>query len=207
MNLNDYLIEVTHAVNTVLAEVYVEHEHLDQLRGELLAFTAAMDDGYKRADFLRMNPDLDDDGLGTAIHWDTYFGADKDRYHKAIDVQEIEARITARSFSVAALSGNLLQYAKQGLSLQFGKERIGCPPGREVAGLHLHDVIWYGRNQALHWEEGTFHKPTEKIFEQLAASVSPVFSEYKLRSLAYEVVQLLGWRQTDDFMRDMHLFI
>ena len=70
------------------------------------ALTAATEDGYRRADFLALNPDLDDEGLGTAIHWDTYFGVDKDRYYKDKDAASTAERVTARKSSVAALSGN-----------------------------------------------------------------------------------------------------
>jgi hypothetical protein len=206
MNLSDYLTEVEHAVRTVIAEIHTEHQHLARLQLELAALTAATDDGYQRADFLALNPDLDDEGLGTAIHWDTYFGPDKDRHHKATDVQDREARVVTRSFSVAALSGNLLQYAKQGLSMRYGKHRHGCPTGREIAGLAVHEIIWQGRNQALHWEEGEPHLPVVNCFERLAATANAAFSDYKTRNVAYEVVTLLDWRTVDDFNRDMQLY-
>lgn len=206
MKLADYLTEVEHAVRTVITEIYAEQQHLDRLHLELAALTAAADDGYRRADFLALNPDLDDEGLGTAIHWDTYFGPDKDRYHKAADVQSTEARVATRSFSVAALSGNLLQYAKQGLSMRYGKNRDGCPVGREITGLAVHEIIWQGRNQALHWEEGNPHPPVIRCFECLAATANAAFSDYKNRSMAFELITLLGWRTVDDFNRDMQLY-
>lgn len=207
MQLSKYLAEIEHAVHTVLAELHAEHDQLVRRREELVKLTAEMEDGYRRAEFLALNPDLDDDGLGTAIHWDTYFGPDKERYHKKVEVANAEERVSAREFSVAALSGNLLQYAKQGLAIQFGKKREGCPEGRSVNGLPLHEIIWQGRNQALHWEEGDFHSPTQKCFEFLAANVDRKFAEYKNRSMAYDVVCLLGWRTPEDLMRDMSLFV
>lgn len=206
MNLTDYLAEIEHAVTTVIGEIHAEHEQLARLRQELTMLTAATVDGYHRADFFALNPDLDDEGLGTAIYWDTYFGPDKDRHHKTAAVDAAEVKIAARSFSVAALSGNLLQYAKQGLSLRYGKNRDGCPVGRELNGLPLHEIIWQGRNQALHWEEGNPHPPVVKCFEHLAASATATFSEYRHRSMAYEIVSLLGWRTLDDFRRDMQLY-
>ena len=206
MKLPDYLIEVEHAVRTVITEIHTEQQHLARLQLELDDLTAATQDGYRRADFLALNPELDDEGLGTAVHWDTYFGPDKERYHKAEDVQATKARIETRSFSVAALSGNLLQYAKQGLSMIYGASRNGCPVGREIAGLAIHEIIWQGRNQALHWEEGNPHPPVVRCFECLAAAGNASFSDYKIRSMAYEVVTLLGWRTVDDFNRDMQLY-
>lgn len=206
MKLPQYLAEISHAVATVLGELHAENQHLARARAELASLTAATEDGYRRAEFLAMNPDLDDEGLGTAIHWDTYFGVDKDRYHKEKEAAQAAERVAARDFSVSALSGSLLQYAKQGLALEFGRQREGCPVGREIAGLPLHEVIWQARNQALHWEEGNFHPPTVRCFEHLAANVDPRFGEYRNRSMAYEVICLLGWKVSDDFIRDMSLF-
>ena len=207
MNLTDYLSEVDHAVTTVIAEIHSEHEHLARLREEINTLTAATNDGYRRVEFLSLNPELDDDGLGTAIYWDTYFGVDKVRCHKAAAVDATKKKIEARAFSVAALSGNVLQYAKQGLSLRYGKNRDGCPVGRELVGLAVHEIIWQGRNQAMHWEEGHPHPPVVRCFEYLTANGNATFSAYRDRSMAYEVIDLLGWKTVADFNRDMQLYV
>lgn len=205
--LLNYLEEIEHAVNIVIPEIYREDVALERLKGELAALEAATDDGYSRANFFALNPDLDDDGMGTAIHWDTYFGVDKKRFHKKADVQSVLERISSRQFSRSALCGNLLQYGKQGLSIQFGKHRVGCPEGRQIGSLGLDEVIWQARNQALHWEDGKFNDSVVKCFEKLRDNCDKVFAEYQQRSLAYEIVQLLGWHATEDFMRDMKLFV
>lgn len=206
MKLPEYLVEISHAVDTVMHELHQEHDQLVRVRGDLEALTAAIEAGYRRVDFLALNPDLDDEGLGTAIYWDTYFGPDKKRYHKNEELKLAAERVSVREFSVAALSGSLLQFAKQGLSVQFGKHREGCPAGREIAGLPLNELIWQARNQALHWEEGNPHPPVTKCFDALAANIDEKFAAYKDRSLAYDVICLLGWKTTDDFVRDMSLF-
>lgn len=204
MKLPDYLTEIEHAVATVMSEIHGEVTQLEALRSELAKLTATTNDGYSRAEFLAMNPDLDDDFLGTAIYWDTYFGVDKERFHKNIETESATQRVAAHEFSISALSGNLLQYGRQGISLHFGKKRTGCPDGRVLVGMPLHEVIWQARNQALHWEDGEFHPPTVNCFEALANADS-VFGQYKYRSLAYEVVLLLGWRSLDNFRNDMML--
>ncbi|MDO9104523.1 MAG: hypothetical protein Q7U57_06130 [Methylovulum sp.] len=152
-----------------------------------------------------MNPDLDDEGLGTLIHLDTYFGVDKDRHYKKAEYEEVVQRVAARQFSIAALSGSLLQYGKQGISLHYGKKRDGCPDGRIVAGIPLSEIIWQARNQALHWEDGSFHEPTTKCFEYLTTNVDPVFEQFKDRSLASEIIGLLGWNNVEAFFNDMKL--
>lgn len=206
MKIHDYLNEIEHAVTTVIAEIHGEMTHLESLRQNLAKLTSATEDSYRQAEFLAMNPDLDDDFLGTAIYWDTYFGVDKDRFRKNIETENVAQRVAAREFSVSALAGSLLQFGKQGISLRFGKKRNGCPEGRIVKGLLLHEIIWQGRNQALHWEDGTFHPPTEKCFESLAVNADPLFGQYKYRNLAYEIISLLGWKSTDHFVKDMMLF-
>ena len=193
MKIPDYLNEVEHAVTTVITEIHREIDQLEALRSELAKLTAATDDGYRRVEFLAMNPDLDDDFLGTAIYWDTYFGVDKDRFHRNIETEFAAQRVAAHEFSVSALSGSLLQFGKQGISLHFGKKRIGCPDGRILVGMSLHEVIWQARNQALHWEDGSFHPPTKNCFQALAKT-DPVFAQYKYRCLAYEIVLRLSPR-------------
>lgn len=204
MKIPDYLNEVEHAVTTVITEIHREIEQLKALRSDLSKLTDATGDNYRRVEFLAMNPDLDDDFLGTAIYWDTYFGVDKDRFHKNIETEIAAQRVAAHEFSISALSGSLLQFGKQGISLHFGKKRIGCPDGRILVGMPFHEVVWQARNQALHWEEGTFHPPTVTCFEALSKT-DPVFEQYKYRNLAYETVLLLDWRSLDDFRRDMML--
>lgn len=205
MQISEYLNEIRHAVETVLGEIHRERDLIDKLQKELAPLIAAAEDGYRRAEFLALNPDLDDDGLGTAIHWDTYFGPDKERYYKAAELEKTKEALEAHTLSVAAMAGSLLQYAKQGIALHFGKERNECPDGRIIADMPFHEVIWQGRNQAIHWEEGEFRKPVERCFQQLSDVVDPIFSEYRVRSMAYDIVCLLGWHSFDDFANDMRL--
>ena len=203
MNISDYLAEIGHAAETVISEIYRERDGLAETQAELNRLAAATHDGYQRAEFLAMNPDLDDDGLGTAIHWDTYFGVDKERHNKSAEQERLVERLHARQFSTAALSGSLLQYGKQGISLRYGKKKAGCPDGRIIAGLPLAEIIWQARNQALHWEDGSFHEPTTKCFENLAANADPVFGQFKNRSMAFEIIELLGWNGIGAFLADM----
>lgn len=203
MDLFEYLTEIRHAVETIIGEIHHEHELVETLQAELKRLTYATEEGYRQSEFLAMNPELDDDGLGTAIYWDTYFGADKERYHKTAEVDMAAQRLEAHKLSTAALAGSLLQFAKQGISLRYGKERIGCPDGRLIAEMPLHEVIWQGRNQAIHWEEGKFRRPVEICFQKLKEEIDTVFGEYTNRSMAYEVVSILGWRSFDNFADDL----
>ena len=205
MKIIDYISEIHHAVETVTAELHQEYEVLGKIRSELSALTTETNDGYSRAEFFALNPDLDDEGLATATYWDTYFGVDKDRHYKKAEYNQAVQRVEARQFSVSALSGSLLQYGRQGISLHYGKNGSGCPDGRNVVGdIHVKEIIWQARNQAIHWEEGSFREPTTKLFEALA-TINPVFAEFKTRSLASEIIGLLGWHNAEAFFADMLL--
>ncbi len=110
--------------------------------------------------------------------------------------------ISTRAFSRAAQSASLLQYGKQGISLVYGKPS-NCPDGRLIGTQSLRDVIWQGRNHALHWEEGNPKAAVEDCFQKLAADFDPGFADYATRNLAFAVVEVLGWTSFDAFKADM----
>jgi hypothetical protein len=205
MQLSNYLAEVNEAVHTVMAGLKNENEHLKKLRSELDLLTHETAAGYETVAFLVNNLDFDDEGLATGIYWDTYFGPDKTRAQKMNEIQTVLDRISARNFSVTALAGSLLQIARQGISAQYGKTKTDCPLGRKIYGLPLHEIIWQGRNQALHWEEGKFHTPVNDCFEHLGTHADPVFKGFRERSMALEIIELLKWTTPEDFFRDMKL--
>lgn len=205
MRISAYLQEIEHAIRHVIGEVHREHAEVKRLRAEIESLTREVEDGYRRSEWLALNPDLDDEGMGTATYWDTYFGSDKERFYKNRELESAVQRIAAHEFSIAALAGSLLQYAKQGIAVRFGKHRNGVPNGRLIAGIPLHEIVWQGRNQALHWEDGVFHKATESCFQRLASSIHPAFGDYRRRSMAFDVVTLLGWNTFEDVERDLLL--
>lgn len=90
--------------------------------------------------------------MGVGRYWENYFGPDKERHHKDVQVVQVEQAAAAHTFSIGSLSGALLQHPKQGISLVHSGPS-SCPAGRAIGGSTLKDVIWQGRNQAIHWDE------------------------------------------------------
>lgn len=202
MRIRDYMPEIRPAVEVVIGEIHAERKILGEAEGRLARLTTETEDGYRNVEFLRMNPEFDDDFLGTAIYWDTYFGPDKDRHHANIEVETIKAQIQVKAFSLSALGGTILQFGKQGISLQYGG--VGaCPAGREIDGMSLRDLIWFGRNQGIHWDEGEFKGGTKTFLEQLDAAKGGPFSDYKTRSISLDIINLIGWKTADHFQNDM----
>lgn len=197
----DYLHEINHAATETLRLVWHEHRRMEELQARIAALTSEVEDAARRVEFLALNPDLDDEGIGTMIHWETYFGPEKERYYAEKSKPELEALIAARRFSTDAQAGNLLQYGKLGLSLVHGA-KSSCPHGRTIHGRTLTDVVWEGRNQAQHWDEGNPKPKIRACFEALVLA-EPAFAGFVSQNMAFEVIRLLGWREFPDFERDM----
>jgi hypothetical protein len=67
----------------------------------------------------------------------------------------------------------------------------------------LSEVIWQARNQALHWEDRSFNAAVNSCFNKLASEVDQVFSDYVTRSMALDVIKVLGWHALADFEGDL----
>lgn len=192
-----------YAVTRVIESLWHERDEAARLRMKIDELRKVAADNYARAQFIQQNAeDTDDLMIGVGIHWDTYFGEDKEQYYKSKDLDVLEERLAAREFSYSSLAGTLLQYAKQGLSASFGKP-ANWPNGRLVSSQDLKTIILESRNQSEHWEEGNPFPKVEQCFNTLAAEKGPEFAQYKTKNLAFEIVSMLGWRSYADFKNDL----
>jgi hypothetical protein len=203
MDMSSYLQEMHFAVEQVLDGLWEERGALRRLQADLAKLTQVVHENYARAESIAHDAmDADDVMHATAMHWETYFGDDKERHARVQEQPQLEARLETRQFSLSALAGTTLQYAKQGISVVHGS-LASCPNGRSIGSVAFKDVIWQARNQASHWEDGKPHPPVVRCFETLKAEQDAVFGDYTQRSLADEVVTLLDWRDWVTFEADM----
>jgi hypothetical protein len=200
--MHPYQSEIQEAATTLIRGIYAEREALQALREKQVASEAELQDIRQRVQFLVDNPDLDDDGIGTSEHWRGHFDVapEADRAKAAAD--QLAVRLVARQGSTDAYATALLHIAHHGMAA-INKGLQKSPPGRKVAGVNLRGVVWQGRNQAMHYfEEKDPNEHLETIFEALAKE-SPAFKEYKGKSLAVDVVDLLGWSSLERFNEDL----
>lgn len=203
MTMSDYLGEIEYAAGSIVPVIWGERTRLQELRGEVAKLERVVEDNYLRAESVAMNAeDADDVMMATGMHWDTYFGEDKERFYKDKDRQKLQGQVATHAFAVGSLAGSLLQYAKQGISLVHGSLST-CPPGRMIGSQALKDIIWQGRNQSIHWEEGNPRTPVKLCFDTLAFEIDSVFADYTKRNVAPEVVELLGWVDFASFRADL----
>lgn len=202
MTMDEYLAEIRPAVEHLLPEVWAEQVALESLTAEVQRLYSAMKSNYERSAAIAESDVPDDDGIATLIYWDTYFGEDKEHHQKSGELMQLKERVAAKDFAVAALAAAVLQYAKQGLSVVHGG-LSNSPSGRPIGSQALSHVVWQARNQALHWEEGTFSNPVERCFTTLAAEYGRQFQDFRTRNLAREVLELLAWESWDEFAADL----
>jgi hypothetical protein len=200
--MHPYQREIQEAAATLINGIYAERQALQVLREKQAAAEAELEDIRRRVQFLVDNPDLDDDGIGTSEHWRGHFDVapEADRAKAAAD--ELSMRLVARQGSTDAYATALLHLAHHGMAM-VNKGLQQSPQGRKIAGVNLRGVVWQGRNQAMHYfEEKDANEHLATIFEALSQA-DAVFKEYKGKSLAVNVVDLLGWSSLDQFNEDL----
>lgn len=202
MPFTNYLQEIEFAAKNVLTTIWAERRNLDDLKAEVSKMGVGVSYEYQRAMALQESDDPDNAMMGVGLYWNNYFGADKEMYHKNEASIDLANRIVIHEFSTASRSGNILQYAKQGISIVHGNPS-NCSDGRLIGTQPLKTVIWQSRNQALHWEEGNFRPPVQQCFQQLAAEFDAKFNDYTQRSMAFDIVELLGWKDYSAFESDL----
>ncbi len=124
------------------------------------------------------------------------------------EVVAMQASIGSHQQATQAISGAILQIAKQGLSLVFGG-MAGAPKGRKIGSLHITDIIMQGRNQSLHYEEGAFKQPVVELFRVLELEQGERFSLSKHvgQNRARQVAELLGWTSYPAYAHDMETLL
>ncbi len=203
MTMVDYLTEIEFAAGNLISTIWEERNRLRELEAQVAALTQAVEENYQRAESLAINAeDADDAGLAIGMYWENYFGEDKERYQRSKDHAKLMNQIASHALSVGSLAGSLLQYAKQGISLVHG-DLAKCPIGRSIGSQALKDVIWQGRNQAAHWEEGKPRQSVKQCFDTLAKEVDSKLADYTKRNMAVDVIELLGWEDFQKFKADM----
>ena len=200
--MHPYQSDIQHAAETLIDGIFYEEDQLAHLVAELKALEGELNHMSEVFDFCSLNPDLDDEGIGTSVFWEAHFDVSPKAEGTKLKVEIISNSIEARRISVDALASGLLQVAKQGMSIVNGGLQQS-PEGRPVSGQKLRAVVWHARNQSMHYEEPSLHERTVECFKALGNDIAPVFKAYNEKNLAYEVVKMLGWSKLSKFNEDL----
>lgn len=126
--------------------------------------------------------------------------------HKFVRAAEAKMQAILVSQSVDVLCGAILQIGKQGISLILtGDARYS--KGRSVGSQCISAIVWHGRNQAMHWEDGRpdpGHKHTINCFGALEEEFGSQFSfDGSPRNMAKDIISVMGWTTYQDYEKDI----
>ncbi|MCX5962744.1 MAG: hypothetical protein NT070_06235 [Cyanobacteria bacterium] len=200
--MNQYLVDTDYAVRQLIELVTAEEIQIAQIQLACEAKQPKLEFLYKRCRDSEWSDDVDE------IKLQFYFVSWAREQKEVTDLQEeikrLELSIDIKKDSINVLCGALLQIAKQGISKVYGS-LDSCPDGRGLGSEKLKNLIWQGRNQSLHYEEGHFRRPVQDCFANLAATFGNQVSLalHPQENLAYEVIEILGWKQYSVYISDM----
>lgn len=106
--------------------------------------------------------------------------------------------------SMSALAGAVLQIGKQSLSLRHsGKPDL---PGAKTIGTQsIVEVVWEGRNHAMHWDEGMPKERVRKMLNALADDLKITVETGKNNCLS--ILGTLGWKTPEDVISDLKALV
>jgi len=122
----------------------------------------------------------------------------------SFQVNNLSAELKAREHATQVLGGAILQIGKQAISVAHGN-LPACPDGRMIGSQGIKHIIWQGRNQAIHFEEGNPHAPVIACFQALDNDLGLDLASKLTQglNLATHVIDVLGWHSYDVYEADM----
>jgi hypothetical protein len=106
--------------------------------------------------------------------------------------------------AMSVLAGAILQIGKQSLSLRHsGKPNL---PGAKTIGTQsIVEVVWEGRNHAMHWDEGAPRERVRNMLNALETDLNITIENGKNNCLS--VLGALGWKSSADVISDLKALV
>ena len=203
--MKNYLKDVQYAIQNLIVVVWKEKIELDKLIINKKNLISNLNTNNKVLGFLTQNPDLDDEGIVNLAYWTTSHSVLPDLEQNEKLIINLKEEIKNKQYSIDLLSSTILQIAKQGLIRVYNNFE-SCPNGRIIKTLSLKDIIWHGRNQGIHFEQGQLHSQTETFFNSLLIQFPEKFVDFQNKNMSFNLLEILEWRTFDSFKKDMFSF-
>lgn len=138
---------------------------------------------------------------------------DRPDEQERVDRQQLKLEATQQALktfdnSANILAGSILQIVQQGMSGVHGSIKKYPNKGRKIAGVNLCDLVWQGRNQAMHYETTATRADWKNVFLILGIAYPGTFSltpPYK--SYAKAIFDLLGWQSYSVYEEDLQTLL
>lgn len=202
--MNQYLVDTKFAVESLIETIHVEENQLSILTKQFDMLKKVFDHlfwDYSTAD---MHQDFNELQVQHRYIQMAKFAEQNDLKGKKAELDAFAKSISAKKDSMNSLSMSLLQIAKQGISTVHGNP-VNCPSARNIGSETLKNVIWQGRNQSIHCEEGNPNQRVRDCFSNLANDFGSEFDltvDYTSNK-ARTIIDLLNWNTCENYEKDM----
>ncbi len=202
--MNQYLVDTKFAAQSLIETIHKEEKILTSLTEQFDKLKKVFDHlfwDYSTAD---THEDFNELQVQHKFIQMAKFDEDNNLKGKKAELDTLSQSIFAKKDSMDSLSMSLLQIAKQGVSIVHGNP-ANCPLGRNLGAESLKNVIWQGRNQSIHYEEGNPNQRVKDCFTNLANDFGSEFDltvNYTLNK-ARKIIGLLDWDTYDNYQNDM----
>ena len=106
--------------------------------------------------------------------------------------------------SMSGLAGAVLQIGKQALSIRHaGKPNL--PAARTIGTQNIVEVVWEGRNHAMHWDEGVPRTRVRNMLNALATDLDITIEVGKNNCLS--ILGALEWKKPEDVLSDLKALV
>lgn len=106
--------------------------------------------------------------------------------------------------SMSGLAGAVLQIGKQALSIRHaGKPNL--PTARTIGTQNIVEVVWEGRNHAMHWDEGAPRERVKNMLNSLSTDLNITIEVGKNNCLS--IIGALGWKRPEDVVADLKALV
>ena len=114
------------------------------------------------------------------------------------------ARLGATEESMGVFAGAILQVAKQILSYRHGG-KSNMPSSRTIGSQELIEIVWEGRNHAMHWEDPTPNARVAAMLAALSADMGMKITPSK--NLSWPILAAIGWKNETEMTDEMRTLI
>lgn len=202
--MNQYITDTKFAAQSLINTIHREERRLAKLSIQFEVLGNIFDLLYRDYSTADMHEDYNELQVQHKYIQIAKFAERKDFEGKKAQLKTLEKSIFAKRDSMNSLSMGLLQIAKQGISTVHGNPS-NCPSGRNIGCETLKNVIWQGRNQSIHCEEGN---PNQKVKDCFLNLVNDFGSEFDLavdytENRARKIIDLLNWNTYSNYENDM----
>lgn len=201
--MHQYIQDTEFAIQNLFRLATDEERELVTLKDKLAAITKERD--FHHWDFRtsELHDDFSDAHV-IAAHTRMAQAAQRAEQVRA-EVTRLEASIVTHQHSTQAIAGAILQIAKQGISLVYGKPKA-APPGRTIGTLAVRDIVWQARNQSMHYEDTKpFSDSVINLFSTLEKEQGEQFSlaKHPKQNRAKQILDVLGWNNYAAYLDDI----